>query len=599
MKLIKKLPIFLLTSILLCTGCTQGGNQIDQSVSTEITKEAEEVSVEKQEKSTEASKVEETLNHNPDHVIINQVGYLPNDTKQVVFRGENFDEKFKVVNADTNEVVFEGTVGETKQNVSASENICVGDFSELTAEGNYKIMSHTMGESYPFKIADDVYKDAFRDAVRFFYLQRCGEEVPEAYGGKWAHPQCHTQKAVLYGTETEIDVSGGWHDAGDYGRYVVATSVAAADLLLAYKAYPEAFGDDTNIPESGNGVPDVLDEVRGQLNWLFKMQNPENGGVYHKVTCRNFPGFIMPQDERDELVVCPETTTATGDFVAIMSLGSEIFKEIDPKLSTKCLEAAMKAWTYLESTPSAVVRNPEGIVTGEYRDDDDTDERLWAALELYKVTGEENMLNKALELAKSSDKMRWVYGWQNVGMYALEEILEVFKGKDGFDEYQKQMEDRAKYIYDRARSDGYAIGDDRNIFYWGSNMAVLSNGINLCAAYEINHDETYLQYAKEQVNYCFGKNPMNMSYVTGYGSVAPIQPHHRISFACGSVIPGMLAGGPNGQKEDNVAKAKLASMPPAKSYIDDTESYSTNEVDIYWNSKLVYAMARTHMAPKA
>lgn len=598
MKLVKKLPLYLLLGTLLCTGCSSNAKQNQMPTNQKANEVQEVTQVDSEEE--EPREAEETIeNHSPENIMINQLGYLPNDAKQVVFRGDTLDESFEVVKADTNEVVFEGSIGEGKKNLAADEEIFVGDFSELKDEGTYKIVTHSMGESYSFKVASDVYKDVFKDAVRFFYLQRCGEEISETCGEKWAHPACHTQKAVLYGTDTQIDVSGGWHDAGDYGRYVVATAVSAADLLLAYKAYPEVFGDDTNIPESGNGIPDVLDEVRGQLEWLFKMQNKENGGVYHKVTCKNFPGFVMPQDEKDELIVCPETTTATGDFIAIMSLGYDAFKEIEPSFADECLKGAKEAWQYLESTPSQVVKNPEGIVTGEYGDRKDDDERLWAALELYKVTGEEYYKEKAIEIVKSASKNGWVYGWQNVGAYALEDLIAILKDTDEVEEFKTLLQKDAKKILDKAQKDGYGIGDDSGLFYWGSNMTVLSNSIKLCAAYEMNQDEAYLQYAKEMVNYCFGKNPMNRSYVTGYGSVSPLHPHHRVTFASKNVIPGMLIGGPNAGREDDVAKVKLASMPPAKCYIDDAESYATNEVDIYWNSKLVYALARTHMAPEA
>lgn len=581
MKLVKKLPLYVLISMLICTGCTSNAKQNEINSEPKVTE------------------VQTVQNHSPENIIINQLGYLPDDAKQVVFRGEALDENFEVVKAGSNEVVYEGKIGEGINNVAADEKIFVGDFSELKEEGTYKIVTQSMGESYEFKIAADLYKEAFKDAVRFYYLQRCGEEIPENYGGKWAHPVCHTQKTVLYGTDTEIDVSGGWHDAGDYGRYVVATAVSAADLLLAYKAYPEAFGDDTNIPESGNGVPDVLDEVRGQLEWLFKMQNKENGGVYHKVTCKGFPGFVMPEEEKEELIVCPETTTATGDFIAIMSLGYEAFKEIDVEFAETCLSVAKLAWGYLENTPSQAVKNPEGIVTGEYGDKKDADERLWAAVQLYKVTGEEIYKEKVFKMLENANKSNWAYGWQNVGQYALEDLAAMLKDTEEGKEYEEVIQKGAKYILNKVQKDGYGIGDDSGMFYWGSNMTILSNSIKLCAAYEIGQDKAYLQAAKEGVNYCFGKNPMNMSYVTGYGSVSPLHPHHRITFASKNVIPGMLAGGANSGREDDVAKAKLASMPPAKCYIDDTESYATNEVDIYWNSKLVYALARTHMAPKA
>ena len=156
------------------------------------------------------------------------------------------------------------------------------------------------------------------------YLQRCGTAVQDSDFG---HAACHTGIATIYGTNDKIDVSGGWHDAGDYGRYIVPAAKSVADLLYAYDANPELYSDNIGIPESGNGIPDILDEVRYELEWMKKMQRAD-GGVYHKVTCENFPGYVSPEAETAPLIVTPVSTTSTADFCASMALAYEFYKDI-------------------------------------------------------------------------------------------------------------------------------------------------------------------------------------------------------------------------------------------------------------------------------
>lgn len=232
--------------------------------------------------------------------------------------------------------MFEGKVGTAAVNKNTKTNEAAGDFTALTTPGTYKIAGDKCGESYEFTIGEGVYDEALNDAVRMLYMQRCGTELTEELAGAFAHPVCHADEAVIYGTSNKIDVSGGWHDAGDYGRYTVSGVKAVADLLLAYQKYPDAFSDDLNIPESGNGVPDVLDEARYELEWLFKMQ-ASDGGVYHKVTCANFPETVMPQEEVEELIISPVSTTATGDFAAIMAMAYEVYKDVDASLQIPVL----------------------------------------------------------------------------------------------------------------------------------------------------------------------------------------------------------------------------------------------------------------------
>ena len=591
MKLRKSLIAILVLSIALLPGCSS--KTVEKQVTQNQETQQPVASTDVKESNENADKIAEVQ----PAIVLNQLGYLPDATKKVVFRIGEVGDTFDVVDVGTNEVTYTGKIGEEVYSAGDEQSCFVGYFSDVTKPGQYKIVSEKYGTSYPFTIGEDIYKEVFKEAVRFFYYQRCGVELTKEYGGEWAHPVCHSEMATIYGTDNKIDVSGGWHDAGDYGRYVVATSKAVADLMLAYEVNPEAFTDDFNIPESGNGIPDVLDEVKYQLQWLLKMQDQTSGGVYHKVTCADFPDIdVMPQDETNELIVCPISTTATGDFVAVMSMGSELYQDIDKDLANQCLEAAKLGWEYLKKAPASTVDNPEGIVTGAYNDTMDQDERFWAAVQLFKATGDEQYQEEIKAMMDTFTNMQNPivgYGWQTVASYGLDGYLackntdpETRKAAEAF-----QIMLAEGCVENLIKGDAYEIYTSRNNFYWGSNMDILTLANLLELADELTQSNNFHEYAVERVNYCFGKNPLGMSYVTGFGRAYPKYPHHRLSVATGKTIPGMIVGGANANLEDDVALDKLYSKPPAQCYIDDYQSYSTNEVDIYWNSSLVYALA--------
>lgn len=530
-------------------------------------------------------------------IAINQVGYKNGDSKIAVFKGGDVGSRFKVIDASSKEVVYENYIYGTKYNEASKEITSFGDFTAVTKSGCYQIIINDGEEenaSYPFMIGRSIYNGLFRDAFRFFYLQRCGQAIPSSLGDKWAHKTCHTQKARIYGTNKMIDVSGGWHDAGDYGRYVVSSATAVADLLYAYEENKQAFGDNLRILESGNGVSDLLDEVRYQLEWLLKMQNPENGGVYHKVTCAKFSGCIMPEDEKDELIVAPISTAATGDFAAVMAMGYEHFKKIDSDFANRCLGAAKKAWDYLEKTPSSSFTNPKEISTGEYADDSDYDERYWAAAQLFRATGDGRYHTAFKKLI--SQGVKFGYGWETVGGFGNKAYLST-KGanKEIAVRIRKAIINKANNLVETAKNDGYGVAKGTD-YYWGSNMSIMNNAILLAEAYKLEPNDTYIRCAKEHINYCLGKNSLTFSFVTSYGANSVMHPHHPRSEIVDVAIPGMLVGGPNRRLQDSFVKAYKYEESPARCYIDCYGSSSTNEVTIYWNAALVFAL--THLMNK-
>lgn len=524
---------------------------------------------------------------------INQVGYRTTDTKTAVFRDGSLDSKFDVVDIKTGDVVFTGAVSGSKKSRSAGETVAYGDFTGVTKPGTYKITAEKSGESYEFVVADNVYDDIFSDTVKMFFLQRCGSNLSGRHAGKFAHSACHTQTASIYGSSVKKDVSGGWHDAGDYGRYVVPGAKAAADLMLAYEDYGKVFSDNLSIPESGNGIPDVLDEARYELEWMLKMQDEKSGRVYHKVTGLNFEGMVMPDKVKDALYIMPVSNCATGDFAAVMAMAARIYKDFDAAFAQKCLAAAKAAAKYLENSENkGGFRNPADVLTGEYGDANDKDEYFWALCELYKTTGDSSWHEKlkAMDISAAEDGM----GWQSVSMYGCYAYLTSEKTDA---QLKSRIESKFKAYLDAVErninSDGYfsSIGD---VYPWGSNMSLANNGMALLMARKALNDTAgnkYYELAKKQLDYLLGANSTSYCFVTGYGTLTPDDTHHRPSQALGTTMKGMLVGGANSNLEDPYARNVLEGRPAAKCYADNAQSYSCNEITIYWNSPLVYLLA--------
>lgn len=549
------------------------------NVSLEVEDDSQAVKVEKEETKTV-------------DVNVDQIGYLPDDQKTAVFRGEDMDDSFDVIDTQSGKSVYTGKIENKKDNLTADETDYYGDFTEVKTPGKYKVHTKNHGESYEFNIQDGVYDDCYEAIVQMLYRQRCGCETTKEIAGDFAHKACHTEKATIYGTKQKIDVTGGWHDAGDYGRYVVSGAKTLNDLFLAFTCGNGADSDALNIPESGNGVPDLLDEARYELEWMLKMQNSQ-GGVYHKVTCANFPGDdVLPEDEKDELIVCPVSTAATYDFTAVMIQAAELYKTYDKAFASTCEKAAKKAMNYAEKAGSdGGFTNPEGIETGEYADAATRDERFWAACEMYKQTGSKDYLDTLSAIVKN--EMPSGLGWQSVGDYGTYAFLTIDSAKDT-DIYQKLYDSfmgEADAIVEASEDDGYFISLGSE-YAWGSNMTVMNNAMLLLLADSISPKDEYVTYAKEHLHYCLGTNPMSISYVTGFGTVSPVNVHHRPSYAKQEVMAGMLVGGPDRSLEDPYAKAVLKDTPPAKCYVDNHASYSTNEVTIYWNSPMIFVLSQ-------
>lgn len=525
------------------------------------------------------------------NILVNEVGFYPKYNKKAVFRGEG-PVDFAVIDTKDNKVVFEGTSSDAIENKSADEINFILDFSDLKTCGEYYI-SVGNEKSVSFKIDSEVYKDATDKLLRFFYLQRCGMAVTEEYAGIFAHPSCHDTKARIYGTDKFIDVNGGWHDAGDYGRYIVPAANTIADLLIAIEHNPKLLELDLRIPESGNKMPDLLAEIKYELDWMLKMQDKESGKVYHKVTCASFCDFFMPEKETDELVVCEFSVTATADFAACMAMSAKFYDKYDAAFAATLREVSKKAYEAMKeiSLPGGFL-NPDGVVTGTYEDKCDRDEQYWAAAELYKEFGEEQYRKDFETLAK--EQIMHGYGWEDMGSFGnLAYITTKYETDSELKSaIEKEMIERAEKLYQIAEKESYGISYTPDDYIWGSNMYVAENGSYLYDAYVLTKDEKYLKVARDHVDYLFGKNSCNVSFITGVGTNLIKDPHHRPSAAVKQAMPGMLIGGPNSGLMDPDAVKACTGLPPAKCFVDTLLSYSTNEETIYWNSALIMLMAQ-------
>ena len=532
---------------------------------------------------------EEDTYVNP-NITTNQIGYITDAEKIAVFSCDDQCTDFTVINTEDDSIAYEGSVSDYANNKNTEREEAQADFSELTTPGTYKIVGSNGCESYEFTIGDNVYEDAFSDIIKFYYMQRCGEELTEDLAGDFAHAACHTAEAVYYEDQDgeTVDVSGGWHDAGDYGRYVVAGAKAAEDLMLAYEKYTDAFTDDAGTPESGNGIPDVLDEVRYELEWMFKMQDSD-GGVHHKVTCAVFPETVMPDEETDTLIITPVSTTATGTFAAVMAKASSVYADIDADFAARCLAASKLAYEYLmNNSIHGGVSNPDGISTGAYNDSSDMDERFWASAELFKVTGDSAYEEKITEYLERECNMD--FGWQSVGMYGVYAYLTANPTNE--DSKQLSIDELTEYT-DKiiARIEKNTYNSSVYLSYnWGSNMTIANNAMALLMCDEILGTD-YSVAAQEQLDYICGNNGNGYCFITGYGTLYPTGVHHRPTQVVGYPVSGMLIGGADCNLEDSYAAAVLADAAPELCYADNVQSYSCNEITIYWNSPLVYLMA--------
>ncbi len=533
-------------------------------------------------------------------VYINQAGYLPELPK--IFYSSSFADSFYVIESSTGNIKYRDELYFSVANDPATDlTLYSGDFSSFQINGNYFIRLSNGDSSHTFSISSNVYDDVYKKSLKGYYFQRCGIALLQPYAGVYYHAACHPGDGFYHSSTGQSGfrpTTGGWHDAGDYGKYVVNSGITVGTLLLAYESFPDKFNQDNlNIPESGNSIPDLLDEVRHELEWLIKMQN-ENGGVYFKVTKEQFESFIMPQNDSGIRYIHVLSSTATGNFAGMMARAARIYQSIDSTFSFQCLNAAVLAWNFLVANPAIVppggFKNPIGTVTGEYGDTNDSDERLWAAAELFETTGLSEYHDYVIANYASGGIISGAMSWNKVKNLALLTYLnssQTSASQTIKTQIKNSLISYANTLLSRASANGFGVTINPGEYYWGCNSDVLNKALLLIYSYEETNNVGYFQTALMQLNYILGTNAHSISFITGIGINSVMHPHHRPSSADGVVnpVPGLLAGGPDQYLDDPVLQSHFnSSTPPALCYIDDVGSYASNEIAINWNAPLVF-----------
>ncbi len=533
-------------------------------------------------------------------VFVNQIGYFPEAKKVAIVTCDA--DSFSVFSISENKSVFKGKLSSPKYWYASDEIARTADFSAVAEPGKYKILVGDI-ESFPFEIKDKVYENVAKAALKAFYYQRASAALPEKYAGKWARKFAVPDTAVIVHKSAEsktrkagsvISAPKGWFDAGDYNKYIVNSAITTYTLILLYETFTEAFQSvKINIPESSNNTPDLLDEILWNIRWMMKMQDPADGGVYHKLTYANFQPYVMPDEITAPRFVVGKSTSAALDFSATLAHFSIALKKNNPELkllSDSCLAMAKNAWNWAVKNPDVYFHNPSDITTGEYKENYLLDNFFWAGIELFFATGNKSYLRY---LDKIDEIGITPLDWAHVAMLGILSALNYQSKEVKFDEYEnieRVFRKSVENLYEDYLNSPYKIS--LNVFKWGSNGNLLNETLILLSAYKFYNEDKYLDAAISNADYILGKNPLNICYVTDFGSKFPMNIHHRISIADGieEPVPGFVVGGPNPNNVADIGAENYSSLLPAKCYADNENSYSTNEVAINWNAPLVFVL---------
>nr|WP_315248388.1 glycoside hydrolase family 9 protein [uncultured Duganella sp.] len=537
-----------------------------------------------------------------DDIKLNQLGFLPGAAKVAVVP-DGAAREFAVVEAGSGKVVLTGALGTAVRSADAGDSVRLASFSALNQPGKYQLRVAGLQDSQPFQIAPSAYQAVSDAALKAFYFNRAGTALDAKYAGIYARAAGHPDTQVLIHASAAsatrpagaiISSPKGWYDAGDYNKYIVNSGIATYTLLAAYEDFPALFQkQNLNIPESGNGRPDILSEVWWNLEWMLTMQDPADGGVYHKLTNLNFDGSVMPDKATQPRYVVQKTTAAALDFAAVMATASRVYAPFDQALSARMLAAAQSAWRWAQAHPREYYQQPKDVATGEYGDKDVSDEFAWAAAELYITTGNVEFY----QALHAPEQAATVPSWGDVRGLAWLSLARHRKTLSAAADQAlitSRIDMLAQKLTSGWRQSPYGIVMQTGDFVWGSNAVALNQAMVLLHGYRLTGKRDYLDAAQAGLDYVLGRNAVDMSFVTGYGARSTQHPHHRPSEADGiaTPVPGFLAGGPQpGQQDQQHCPKPYPSKLPAKSYLDHECSYASNEIAINWNAPLVYVAA--------
>lgn len=540
------------------------------------------------------------------NIKLNQLGFQPNAEKLAVIPAVDAT-TFTIVNVGTEIVVFTGELSTAKTWLPALELVKLADFSTLTTAGNYELRVVGVANPASFKISTTAYDALNAATIKAFYYNRASTALLELNAGVYlraaGHPDDVVRVHASAATEarpagTIISAPKGWYDAGDYNKYIINSGISTYMLMAAYESLPDYFDNQNlNIPESGDAVPDLLNEVMWNLEWMLAMQDPNDGGVYFKLTSKGFSGFVMPVADTSERYVVQKTTTSALDFAAVMAMASRIYAAHEatyPGKSAQMLTASKLAYVWAKANPAIYYSQPADISTGAYGDGDATDEFAWAAAELY-ITTKDDSYYTAMNPTTVTADIPWWGGVKSLGWVSLANNLHSLTSIADKELIKSRIDGVAASYAAKKAASAYAISMENGDFGWGSNSAAAGQAFMLLTAYQLDKTKTeYLNSAQSLLDYLLGRNATDYSFVTGFGNRLAVNIHHRPSDAdeVPGAIPGFLVGGPNpGQQDKSDCSTPYPSKIAAKSYVDATCSYASNEIAINWNAPLVFVAA--------
>ena len=573
-------------------------------------------------------------------VLTNQVGYFPDMAKKATLLSTaESPVEFEVKDASGNSV-YTGKSEVFGYDADSEDTVHILDFSDLHNEGTYTIETADGAVSREFSIGiKETYSSMLWDSLNYFYQNRSGIPIEAQFitsgdTAKLARPAGHTTDnatveqtwgySASSGTQ---DVTGGWYDAGDHGKYVVNGGIS---LWLMQNEYERALSKGTadiyadgsmNLPENANGYPDLLDEARYDMEWMLKMIVKDGdckGMAYHKVHDVKWTALATaPADDDLERILKPPTTCATLNLAACAAQSYRLWKDIDPTFANTCLDAAKNAFAAAKAHPAMYAPLDESVGGGAYGDTDASDEFYWAACELYAAT-QDNAYKQEMDASSfalafptnlEGGEAAGIPGCFDWGHTAALGSLTLSLHKDllGGDAstLDSNLKTAADFFLNLENTQGYGLpygqstisyADSDTGYVWGSNSFVADNAIILAYAYDLDGNADYLNGVVSAMDYLLGRNPMDYSYVTGYGTHSVQYPHHRwwsnlLSDQFPKAPCGVLVGGPNSGMEDPWVQGsgwKKGTIAPQKCYLDHIEAWSVNECTINWNTPLAW-----------
>ena len=542
---------------------------------------------------------------------LNQLGFYPEALKTAMITAAGDTRDFFILATHLRDTLYRGELSDTLHSKHSSLVTRKADFSSFAETGAFVLAVPGQGLSPVFRIGDNLLSDVGKACLKGFYYQRSSVPLLFAHAGKWqrsaGHPDTEVQVHPSAASKerpagTSVPSPGGWYDAGDYNKYIVNSGITMNTLLTAFAHYPTYFSTlETNIPESGNGAPDILDEAVYNLRWMLTMQDSTDGGVYHKCTNAAFDGMVLPGVGREPRYVVQKSTAAALDFAAVTAQAARVlapFGRYWPGLADSCRSAALKAWDWATRNPALIYDQDEinrrfdpDLSTGTYGDGSVQDEWLWAAAEMFRMTLDTKFLKRLKEQPAPAVTLPT---WNNVGLLAFYSLLDL-RGEVP-EEYQEEwMRMRAAVVqladaylkYQSLSAFEVPMGQSAGDFVWGSNANAANQGILLLFAHRITGKQAYLDAALANADYLLGRNATGYCFVTGFGSKSPMRPHHRQSVADGIAepVPGLLVGGPNPFRQDGCT---YAHTERETAYTDDDCSYASNEIAINWNAPAAF-----------